>query len=164
MGYRLKIGDMFSIPTKIGLGFFQVTPHFKNFPLVRVIDFINSEVPENIEKLASMPYKFFTLTFVVQMANKKISRLIGNAKIPDDAVEFPPMVGGGGFWPDGTQQRFETFDRGIFVERIDTLTDEQKKMTDDGIIGAPVLISYIEKNWRPEQSSTRTGIRQSRII
>jgi hypothetical protein len=161
MVYRLKIGDVFAIPTKIGFGFFQVTPHRNDFcgPLIRVIDFVAANLPQNIEAVASMPERFYCYAFVSHMANKKITEKLGNAVIPPWVTAYPPLIGEGYLLPNGGQQRWTIIENGKFIGRVDSLTDEQKKMSMDGVVNDKMLIGQIETNWRPELDPTRTDIR-----
>jgi hypothetical protein len=173
MGYRLKLGDVFSIPTDIGLGFFQATHKngMMGMPLIRVIDYVAPSPPTDLGELVNKPHRFYTAAMVSQMANQGITTLMGNVPIPDFAQPYPPMIGGGLFTPTGVskpgqryedrefvQQLWQLYENGVVVQRMESLTPEQKKLSSVGIVNDTALKSSIATNWRPEMEPWRNGL------
>ena len=144
---KIKIGDTFEINTHKGKGYFQyVHSHRTIGELIRVLQGLHPERTD-IDNIVRQKERYL-IHFPAQTAlNRKIIRLIGNYPLPDE-FEIPKSFRDDSVDNNGKRLfwyiiDYETWKR----QRVNRLTEEQKKLSEWGIWNDTLLIQRLEEDW-----------------
>lgn len=149
---RVKLGDVFEIETSVGMAYFQVTYNHREPPkygyLIRVLKELNITEDIICEKTQNEE-RFFVFFPVGAALNRKIIRKICNCPIPQHANSFPVLRIPGNIALGGKVLDWRIWD-GQKRYRIESLSDEQKRLSLGEIWNDTMLIRRIETGWKPE--------------
>lgn len=146
---KLKIGDIFSIQTSKGNGYFQYV--FNNKDIGELIRVFNNTLNEklDIKKMVNSQNYYF-IHFPLKAAYKQnIVKLIGNHDVPS-SVKLPQKM---------RSKKVDNYGQFICWQIVDyntwqnenkkELSSEEKKLSPWGIWNDTLLIERIEEEWDP---------------
>jgi hypothetical protein len=147
---RPKIGDVMEIPTTKGLAYAQYTHQHTQFGgLIRVFDAIFESRPRDFSELVQGPVRFSTFFPVVAAIKRQIFKIVAHEKVAHHNQAFP-VFRDGLEDPQTKKVAVWWFWDGQKEWRVGELTPQQRKMPLRGVWNDTMLISRIEKGWRPE--------------
>ncbi len=148
---KLKIGDIVEIPTALGMAYAQYThQHPRYGSLLRVIEGFFPERPQDLEKLAASPTKFFAFLLLQGTVRLGLFTYVGWAPVPAHSSKFPlfrngvedrrtKLVGDNWWLWDGEREW-----------RVGKLKPEQYQLPMQEIVNAAMLVHRLEIGWLPE--------------
>jgi hypothetical protein len=144
-----QIGDVFEITTNKGLGYFQcVNTHKTKGELIIVFNKLYSEEQKDLELIISVPDYYFYNFPLIYAWKRKLVRIVGNCSIPQK-IEIPLFM------------RDKHIIRGEFlgwhiintetlqIQLVQNLNEEQKNLSQFGIINDTFLKERLEAGWSP---------------
>ena len=152
MAKRIKIGDLVEVPTSRGLFYAQYTHSNPEYgTLIRVLDGVYSERPQDIHFLAQSPTRFVLFCFLQSAVNRGAWKVIGNASVPGHSRQFPLFRSGLADPLTGVVKDWWLWD-GNTAWRVGSLHKEQFRLPERGIWTDALLIERLESGWNPESS------------
>ena len=148
---RSKIGDIFEIKTREGLAYAQYTQESESDgALIRVFEGLHEKVPTDLKKIANGFVAFATF-FPVQAAIKQgLVRRVGHAEIAPTNKEMPVFRWGIPHPLSKKVEQWYLWD-GTDHHKIDSLSEDQRKMPIREIMLMEGLTTAIEEGWKPEK-------------
>jgi len=151
MAKRIKIGDIFEIPTKKGLAYAQYTHKEEQWgSLIRVLPGFHEKRPESFSALVTQKEQFVTFLPLQGVVSRKIFEVIGNEPVPSHAASFPVFRGPGFIDREGRVQKWYLWDGQRETPIGKDLSEGQKKLPILAVINDTLLIERIEQGWTPE--------------
>lgn len=142
---KIKLGDVYEMPTKKGRCFLQCVeiPHTDDVELIKVFYKIYDDIPEEITKITEGDYFFirFPLSASLKM---KIVKFVGNVELPKDLVlplYYRTLNPFGEGWQIVNSQ---TLNR----ETVLILNEEQKQLSPWGGMNDTLIKQLLDKGWR----------------
>ena len=147
----IKIGDVIEISHRAGISYGQVINTNKRYKFVLAVYEGSYNVrPDDLDSIVSQRVQFITLFLVQDAVNQGIFDLIGNTSVPLNLKRFPIFRTTNN--PGQGRKTMWWFWDGENEWRVDTpLTWEQKQYPKRSLPSAPVLIDWIENNFRVEK-------------
>ncbi|UOY05999.1 hypothetical protein L0P88_18940 [Muricauda sp. SCSIO 64092] len=144
---KIELGDLFELETSKGKAYLQFVKYPKDTSEVEKIKVFYSlfqEEPKSIEKMV-VSEDYFYLDFPLKAAHKKnIVSFVGNVAL-DKEFSCPKYYRTENPFGEGWHiVNSETWER----ESVETLTEEQKKLSPWGVWNDTLLIEKLENNWR----------------
>lgn len=151
MPKRPRIGDVFEIPTKVGLTYAQYTHnHQANYgELVRVFDKTFRKRPVDFEKLAEHPVRFSVFFPLGVAIHRRVFEIVAHLDVRADLQPFPTFRHGFNVKPTDKVKIWFLWD-GKKEWKVGELTSEQRRLPILEIWNDTALIEAIEQGWRPE--------------
>ena len=151
---KVRIGDIIEIRTSRGLAYAIYTHRHDKPPrygaLLRVFDRLFSSRPDALEEIAKLPVRFSTFFPLQAATNRGLVEVVGNVSVPENLAPFPVFRAAG--LPDLKTKKVHAWWLwdGVKEWRVGALTPEQRKLPIRGAVNDTMLVSRIEKDWRPE--------------
>jgi hypothetical protein len=150
---RVKIGDLFEIPTSMGLAYAQYTHEHDNYgSLIRVFDQRYSKRPVDFEPVLKLPLQFSTFYPLQTAINKNVNEIVAHAEVRKDLQSFPIFRAGNFADPNERVKLWFlwTGDDSAEMERVERLSAKQRRMPILECWNDGALVDAIETGWRPE--------------
>ena len=147
----MQSGDVIEVPTARGLAYVQYT-HKKPAwgVLIRVLPGFYVTRPSDFERVVAQKERFFVFFPLQQAVSRGIFKVVAHASVPKDAQSFPVLRGDGFTDREGRVHNWWIWD-GQREWRVDSLTDEQRRLSPREVWNDTLLIQRIEEEWVPEQ-------------
>lgn len=154
---RVRLGDVFAIPTKAGVAYAQYIYAHREPPrygaLIRVFEPIFESPLEDLLVVVGCPERFLTFFPLGAAVNRGIFQIVGNAPIPSKYAALP-MFRAASRFDGGFQGKVLTWSfwdgQSRYTRETSELTESEKRMSIKQCVTDVALIDMIEKNWRPE--------------
>ena len=144
------IGHVFEIPTRKGLGYFQVTHWDASMGhLVRVLDTVANARPSDLNSLVSRQHRFVVFFPVGHALSRRIVTDLGTFGIPAQAERFPLFRAQGPPPIDPSKPKIWSLWDGGKSRRVGLLTTDQHELPIKEIWNDTLLIHRIDDpSWR----------------
>ena len=162
MGRKLKIGDLFEVQTSKGLGYVQfchrdASGPADHGPLIRAIEGLHRQRPAELEDVARRPLLFWTFYPLGAALYHKLVSYVGNFVIPEEAATFPVLRSDTGSDRSGLVHQWLILGRSLdlrkrILREVQILTEEEQRLSHSSIITHPLLVEYLEEQYRPEKN------------
>lgn len=145
---RLKVGDVFEIVTPKGKAYIQYVFNNERIgELIRVLPGVYSKQPFNLIELVNNKEEYFVHFPVKAAKRKKIIELIGNFELPLE-LEIPTHFRTITKDSDRNSSGWQILDYETWIrETVNTLSEQQKKLSPWGIWNDTLLIERITQGW-----------------
>jgi hypothetical protein len=150
MTKKAQVGDIFEIVTPNGRGYIQcIGRHHSRGELIRVLRPLLEERPPQFGDMTRQPERFLTYFPLTAAKSRGIVQWVGNEDVPPNPRVPPAMRSPGKINPH--RRVVESWwiiegDREVLVE---SLTDEQKKLSINAVINDTLLIEHLVTDWSP---------------
>ena len=149
MAKRIRLGDVFEIPTSRGLAYAQYVHKRPEWgALIRVLPGFHSSRPPQVDRLVAEPARFVVFFPLQQAVSRKIFEVVANGPIPDEAKELPLFRARGFIDREGRVQDWWLWN-GEREWKIGELSDEYRRLPIREVWNDTLLISRIEEDWTP---------------
>lgn len=147
----VKIGDIFQIQTKDGICYGQVINTHKDYKfIVAIFREFFSKQPESFQELTSISPQLITPFLIQNAVNEGLFSLVSNERVAKPLKKFPIFRDTNNLRKEG--RTLWWFWDGTKEWKVDRkLTDEEKKYPSCSLPSAPLLIEWIQNDYRVER-------------
>jgi hypothetical protein len=148
-----RIGDVLEVATPKGFGYVQYTFYKKIYgTLIRVLPEIHQSRPVNFSYIAQRRESYFVFCPIKTLIARRLLKVVANENIPDWAVGLPVMRKRGFTRPiaEGGGVSHWTICDGDKEFRVETLTEEQARLSIASSWNLGMLVKRLSEGWRPE--------------
>jgi Regulator of ribonuclease activity B len=149
----LKIGDVLEVPTPRGLAYVQYTHYQEPLgTLIRVLPGFHQSKSADFVELARAKELYFVFCPIETLVNQGLLQVVSNERVPDSAVQFPPMRRRGFVRPlaKGGGVSSWTIFEGEKERRVETLTAQQARLSIASSWNLGMLVERLTEGWVPE--------------
>ena len=158
MPRRRKIGDLFEMQTRHGLGYLQYC-HWHDFylELSRVIAGLHPKRPDDLESLVRGPMLCWASTHLGSLLHYKEVTYLGNFPVPEEARAWPELRGPALFGNEHGIRKWIVLTRGADGELVSWrfseggLSEEDSKLSIGMLRSAESFRNIVENQRRPEE-------------
>lgn len=153
MKQSLKIGDILEVPIPRGLAYVQYTHYQKPLgTLVRVLPGFYQSRPTGFVELAKAKELYFVFCPIETLVDQGLLEVASNERVPDSAVQFPPMRRRGFVRPlsKGGGVSHWTIVEGEKEYRVEKLTAAQARLSIASSWNLGMLVERLTEGWLPE--------------
>jgi hypothetical protein len=144
------IGDIFEIETPKGLGYLQYVRFDERLgELIRVLQPLLPERPLQYNDLVLQPERFFTFFPLAAANSKRIVEWVANEPVLGHLRTTPAMRSPLRIDPQRRVVESWWIIDGENQIIVETLTDEQKRLSIEAVINDTLLIDRLVNDWRP---------------
>lgn len=147
---KLKFGDIFEIQTAKGLAYCQYTHHHEiDTYMIKMMTGFFEARPTDISQVISDEIRFATFYLLNIAVKRKGVTFVGNLPVRAIHQDFPtfrsPVI-----LPGGGKVKTWWLSNATEEWKVSSLTPAQFKLPLSGLPSHPLLVEYIENEWRPE--------------
>lgn len=150
MAKKVKIGDVIQILTSEGVAYAQYTHKNNTYGyLIAVFEGFHPQKPKDFSKVVGVKPQFFTFFPLQSAINQGLFSIVANVPVSDQNTEFPKFRTCH-YTKEGLKVNWAIWDGENTIVLGRDLTEDEKKLSMDGIISAPLLLERIEEGYHPE--------------
>jgi hypothetical protein len=147
---KLETGDIFEIPTKLGLCYAQFThDHPTHTSVLRVFKTKHNDRPGDFSEVAMDEVEFTVLFPIAQAARKQLLQRVGHAPVRKELQPFPVFRSGIPHRDTKVVETWWLWDGETETRIGPTLSEDQRKLPRFGILNLGGLVGLIEGDTHP---------------
>jgi hypothetical protein len=146
---RVKVGDLFMIVTPKGFGYFQCVERDPKYGhLIRILPGVFLRRPDDLEEFARQKERFFIFFPLGAAAHRGIVERVANYPVPEGSSRPRRMKLKFTIGP-GFPTRWKILEAGRKDRLADTLTEDERGLSNLAIVNDTMLAEMIAQGWTP---------------